>query len=86
MARPLSDLLKKYVEWCWTSTAEEAFKAVKEIFLHAPNMALTDSDRLFNVFSDDSNIFIGCALLQTEVEGRERDYLQLKAYDKELSS
>ena len=28
MARPLSDLLKKYVEWCWTSTAEEAFKAV----------------------------------------------------------
>ena len=29
MARPLSNLLKKDVEWCWTNTEHEAFKSVK---------------------------------------------------------
>ena len=40
MARPLSNLLKKDVEWCWTSTEHEALKAVKESVLHAPILAL----------------------------------------------
>ena len=35
MARSLSNLLKKDVEWCWTRTEAETFMAVKEILLHA---------------------------------------------------
>ena len=72
MARSLSNLLKKDVEWFWTITKEEAFKAVKDSLLHAPNLALTDSDQPFSVVCDASDFAIGCALLQTDVEGHER--------------
>ena len=86
MARPLSTLLKKDVEWCWTSIEDEAFKAVKESLLHAPILALPDSDRPFSVVCDASDFAIGCALLQTDVEGRERviafESRQLKAAEK----
>ena len=69
---PLSDLLKKDVEWCWTSTKADAFKEVKESLLHAPILALLDSDQPFSVVCDASDFAIGYALLQTDVEGRER--------------
>ena len=72
MARPLSNLVKKDVEFCWTSTKVEAFKAVKESLLYAPILALPDSDRPFNVVCDASDFAICCVLLQNDVEGRER--------------
>ena len=43
MARPLSNLLKKDVDWCWGNTEHDAFQAVKESILHAPILALPDS-------------------------------------------
>ena len=63
MARPLSNLLKKNLKWCWTSTEAEAFKVVKKSLLHAPILALPDSDRPFSVVCDASYFAIGCALL-----------------------
>ena len=68
MARRLSNFLKKDVEWCWTSTEAEAFKAVKESLPHAPILAVPDSDRPFSVVCDASDFAIGCALLQKDVE------------------
>ena len=35
MTRPLSNLPKKDVKWCWTSTEAESFTAVKGGLLHA---------------------------------------------------
>ena len=72
MARPLSNLLKKDVEWCWTNTGQEAFTAVKESLLHAPFLALPDLDRPFSVVCDASDFSIGSALLQIDTGGRER--------------
>ena len=51
---------KKDVEWCWTSTEAEAFKFVKESLLHAPILALQDSDQPFSVVCDASDLAIGC--------------------------
>ena len=49
-------------------------------------MALPDSDRPFSVACDASDFFIGCTLLQTDIEGRERvivfESRQLKAAEK----
>ena len=72
MARPLSNLLNKDVEWCWTKTEHEAFTAVKESLLHAPILALPDPDRPFSVVCDASDFAIGSALLQTDDDGWER--------------
>ena len=58
MAKPLSDLLKKDVEWCWTSTHNDALKAVKESLLHAPVLALLDPERPFSVVCDASDFAI----------------------------
>ena len=86
MARPLSNLPKKDVEWCWTSTEHDAFQAVKESLLHAPILALPDPDRPFSVVCDASDFSIGSALLQTYIAGRERviafESRQLKAAEK----
>ena len=64
MARPLSNLLKKDVDWCWGNTEHEAFQAVKESLLHAPILALTDPDRPFSVVCDASDFSIGSALFR----------------------
>ncbi|CAI5720554.1 unnamed protein product [Peronospora farinosa] len=72
MARPLSNLLKKDVEWCWHAEHEDAFQAVKASLLHAPILAFPDPDRPFSVVCDASDFAFGSALLQTDDEGRER--------------
>ena len=87
MAQPLSDLLKKDVEWCWTGTESEAFNAVKERLLHAPIfLAFPDSDQPFSVVCDTSDFAIGCALVQSGSAGFERviafESRQLKAAER----
>ncbi|PUE80043.1 hypothetical protein C7Y64_22575 [Xanthomonas vasicola pv. vasculorum] len=95
MAKPLTDLLKKDVEWCWETKHQTAFEAVKESLLKAPVLALPDSGKPFSVVCDASDFAIGCALLQADDAGRERviafESRQLKAaernypvHDKEL--
>uniref|UniRef100_A0AAV1UXB0 Reverse transcriptase/retrotransposon-derived protein RNase H-like domain-containing protein n=1 Tax=Peronospora matthiolae TaxID=2874970 RepID=A0AAV1UXB0_9STRA len=86
MARPSSNLLKKDVEWCWNTEHHEAFEAIKESLLQAPILALPDPGRPFSVVCDASDIAIGSALLQIDVDGRERviafESRQLKAAEK----
>ena len=54
--------------------------------LHASILSLPEPDRTFSVVCDASDFFIGCALLQTCVDRRERviayEYHQLKADEK----
>ena len=86
MAKTLSNLLKKDVYWCWTSTEHDAFQAVKESLLHAPILVLPDPDRSFSVVCDASDFAMGSALLQTDYDGRDRviafESRQLKAAEK----
>ncbi|GMF46722.1 unnamed protein product [Phytophthora fragariaefolia] len=71
MARPLSNLLKKDVEWHWNAEHQDAFEAIKDSLLHAPILAWPDPDRPFSVVCDASDFAIGCALLPADTEGRE---------------
>ena len=88
MARPLSNLLKKDVDWSWNTEHVDAFHAVKESLLQAPILALPDPERPFSVVWDASDFAIGCALLQPDDDGRERviafESRQLKAARKRL--
>ena len=65
------------------NTEHDAFQAVQESLPHAPILALPDPDRPFSVVCDASDFSIGSALLQTDVDGRERaiafESRQLKA-------
>ena len=83
---PLSNLLKTDVDWHWGNTEHDDFQAVQESLLHAPILALPDPDRPFSVVYDASDFAIGSALLQTDVDGRERviafESRQLKAAEK----
>ena len=69
MARPLSNLLKKDVDWCWHAVHVIAFNAIKDSLLTAPILALSDPDRPFSVVCDASDFAIGSALLQTDADG-----------------
>ncbi|KAF1333703.1 reverse transcriptase, partial [Globisporangium splendens] len=71
-SRSLSLLLKKDAPWDWTSQCEDAFNTVKESLTAAPILAFADRERPFHVVCDASDHAIGCALVQTDREGRER--------------
>ena len=72
MARPLTDLLKKDIDWRWDNTHADAFRAIKKNLLHAPILALPNPEYPFSVVCDASDIAIGIALFQTDVAGSER--------------
>ena len=71
MARPLTTLLKKEVDFEWTSVHDAAFAAIKRSLQEAPILALPDFDTPFWVVCDASDYAIGCALLQADADGRE---------------
>ncbi|KAF1323424.1 Pol protein, partial [Globisporangium splendens] len=70
--RPLTHLLKKDVEWDWTSDVMNAFIDVKESLVRAPVLALPDHTKAFSVVCDASDFAIGCALMQKDDDGHER--------------
>ena len=87
MASPLSNLLKKDVDWCWHAEYDSASKSIKDrLLLTVPILALIDPDRPFSVVCDTSTFAIGSALSQTDAEGHERviafESCQMKAVEK----
>ncbi|OWY91337.1 LOW QUALITY PROTEIN: Retrovirus Polyprotein [Phytophthora megakarya] len=96
MTRPVSNLLKKDISWCWDTEQQAAFEAIKESLLHAPILALLGPDVSsvtlpgpdgpFGVVCGASDFAIDCALLQADVNGRDRaiafESRQLKATEK----
>jgi hypothetical protein len=72
MVHPLSQLLRKDVDWSWTDEHQRAFNSIKSSLQEAPVLALPDYDRPFHVVCDASDYAIGCALMQHDAEGRER--------------
>ena len=86
MAKPLSNFLKKDIDWCWHAEHDDAFIAIQYSLLTAPILALPDPDRPFSVVCDASDFAIGIDLLQTDAEERERviacESRQLKVAEK----
>ncbi|KAI9922811.1 hypothetical protein PsorP6_000440 [Peronosclerospora sorghi] len=92
LIRPLSQLLKKDVEWHWDTQCQDAFDAVKQSLTEAPVLAIADNELPFHVVCDAIDFSIGCTLMQRDHDDRDRvQSRQLRpaernypVYDKEL--
>ena len=75
------------MEWCWTSTRNDDFEAVKESLLQVPVLALPDHERPFSMVGVASGFSMVCALLQDNPNDHERvvayESCQMKAAENE---
>ena len=62
--KPLRDLLKENVEFCWESMHAEAFEIVKNLVTNAPVLALFDPTKKVVVNVDASSHSLGAVLFQ----------------------
>jgi hypothetical protein len=67
IARPMTALLSKKVEFKWTRACQKSFEALKEKLTTAPVLILPDVHKPFSVYCDALYTRLGCVLMQ---EGR----------------
>jgi hypothetical protein len=80
IARPMTVLLAKKVEFKWTPACQKSFETLKEKLTTAPILILPDVHQPFSVYCDVSYTGLGCVLMQ---EGRVVAHLsrQLKIHE-----
>jgi hypothetical protein len=66
IARPMTVLLAKKVEFKWTPTCQESFEMLKQKLTIAPVLVLPDVHKPFSVYGDASYTRLGCVLMQEE--------------------
>jgi hypothetical protein len=71
-ARPLTELLKKDVEYNWTMDRQQAFEELKRRLVTAPILSPPDWAKTFHVTLDASGWCLGAILWQPDEEKRER--------------
>jgi hypothetical protein len=81
IARPMTALLAKKVEFKWTSACQESFEMLKQKLTTEPVLVLPDVHKPFSVYCDASYTGLGCVLMQ---EGKVVTYSsrQLKVHEK----
>jgi hypothetical protein len=67
IAKPLTSLLEKGVDFSWTDERQKAFEELKKRLTMAPVLTLPDQSKRFTVYCDASRDGLGCVLMQ---EGR----------------
>jgi hypothetical protein len=67
IARPMTTLLAKKVEFRWTPKCQESFETLKKKLPTTPILILLDVHKLFSVYCDALYTILGCVLIQ---EGR----------------
>jgi hypothetical protein len=67
IARPMTALLAKKVEFKWTPACQKSFETLKEKLTTAPVLILPNVHKPFSVYCDASYAGLGCVLMQ---EGR----------------
>ncbi|POM78272.1 LOW QUALITY PROTEIN: Pol protein [Phytophthora palmivora] len=71
LARPLSDLLKKDVDWVWEQQHQDSFDSIKATLRHAPVLTLSDETKSVRVVCDAYDYEIGYVRLQMDDKERE---------------
>jgi hypothetical protein len=81
IARPMTALLAKKVEFKWTPACQESFEMLKQKLTTTPVLVLLDVHKPFLVYCDASYTGLGCVLMQ---ERKVVAYLsrQLKIHEK----
>ncbi|KAE8974448.1 hypothetical protein PR001_g25988 [Phytophthora rubi] len=69
MMSPITKLLRKRVEWEWTTAQEEAFEMVKEALTNKPLLLYPNFALPFRVATDASTIGLGACLMQDHGKG-----------------
>lgn len=64
LSEPLHALTQKGKIFCWTETEQKAFDALRHALSSAPILSYPDFSREFLLFTDASNLAIGCVLSQ----------------------
>jgi hypothetical protein len=64
IARPMTTLLEKKVEFRWTLECQESFEALKMKLTTTPVLTLPDVHKPFSVYCDASYTELGCVLMQ----------------------
>lgn len=64
IAAPLTKLTRKGVPFVWTDQCETSFQELKKRLTTAPILTLSSGSGGFIVFTDASNVGLGCVLMQ----------------------
>jgi hypothetical protein len=64
IAKPLTSLLEKIVDFSWTDERQKAFEELKKRLTTAPVLTLPDQSKRFTVYCDASRDGLGCVLMQ----------------------
>jgi hypothetical protein len=67
IAKPLTSLLEKSVDFSWTDERQKVFEELKKRLTTVPVLTLPDQSKRFTVYCDASRDGLGCVLMQ---EGR----------------
>lgn len=69
IARPLTKLTKKSIEWCWGKQQDDALKRLKEILASDPVLVIYHPDHETEIHTDASQIGLGGVLFQRQSSG-----------------
>jgi hypothetical protein len=64
IARPMTALLAKKVEFKWTPACQESFETLKRKLTTTPVLILPDVHKSFSIYCDASYTGLGCVLMQ----------------------
>jgi hypothetical protein len=64
IAKPMTELLKKEIKFCWDDKCNEAFHTLRKLLTTAPVLAQPDNTQPFDVYCDASGTSLGCVLMQ----------------------
>ncbi len=68
---PLTELLKKRVEYVWSPECQVAFEKVKAILTNTPVLVAPDFEQPFRLYCDASDVGVGAVLTQQGADGIE---------------
>jgi hypothetical protein len=82
IAKPLTSLLEKGVDFSWTDERQKAFEELKKRLTTVPVLTLPDQSKRFTLYCDASRDALGCVLMQ---EGRVIAYVSRQLRRHELN-